>query len=130
MNTHFLRFPLVLIPALLSLVSCADFKIANEFPSSFNGSYRSFGYAGTPTEVYKKAYDCGLSDRREHRSRNWRRHNGTVPTELEEYHILGYADGYAGKVRSDCAVPCWKTTLERRTYSGACCASDTESHTK
>lgn len=113
---------------ILSLTSCADIKQWHNIPSSYDGGYRSFGYAGTPTEVYKKAYDCGVKDLREHCGSDWRRHSGQVHTELMEYHILGYAEGYAGIIRKDCTVPSLKSALARRTYGISCCSGSAAGH--
>lgn len=113
-----------LAPALLFLVSCADIQLAHEFPSAYNGGHRSFGYAATPTEVYKWGYERGKQDRREQRSQRAGRHDGAVPFELKSYYQRGYADGYAGKVSASSTIPCWETALDRRTYSGSCGATE------
>jgi hypothetical protein len=70
-----------------------------------DSSYRPLGRPATPGEAYTAGYICGHRDQREGRGQCWDRHVGEVAVGLQEFGAKGYADGYAGKVQTECHIP-------------------------
>ncbi|MFN0127439.1 MAG: hypothetical protein ACKV19_12215 [Verrucomicrobiales bacterium] len=70
-----------------------------------DSTYRPLGRPGTPGEAYSAGYVCGQRDRRDGVEACLERHRGEVATGLQEYEDEGYADGYAGRVQTSCAIP-------------------------
>ena len=70
-----------------------------------DSSYRPLGRPATPGEAYTAGYVCGQRDRRNEQGSCWDRHKDEVPAGLVGYGAQGYADGYAGRVQTDCRIP-------------------------
>lgn len=70
-----------------------------------DSTYRPLGRPATPGEAYSQGYLCGQRDRRNEAGSCWDRHANELPAGLAEYGAKGYEDGYAGRVRTECATP-------------------------
>lgn len=87
-----------------SLTSCCSLPAILGCPCA-DSSYRPLGRPATPGEAYTAGYLCGQRDRRNELTSCWDRHSEEVPAGMAHYGASGYADGFAGRVQTECNVP-------------------------